>query len=78
MVGSFVSAITSLEWPQSDKKDSFFSRTLLYEVDVFVALPCDGCIHILSYLVIAFLHTDSIKIIVRRQHAKRFSVKMSI
>ena len=77
MVGSFVRAITPLEWPLSDMQD-FFSRPLLYEADVFVALPCDGCIHILSYLVIAFLHTDSIKIMVRRQHAKRFSVKMSI
>jgi len=48
MVGSFVRAVTPLEWPLSDKND-FFTRPLLYEVDVFVALPCDGCMPILSY-----------------------------
>ena len=44
MVGSFIRAFTPLEWPLRDMDDFFFSsQPLLYEVDVFVALPCDGC-----------------------------------
>jgi hypothetical protein len=47
MVGSFVRAVTPLEWPLSDINDNF-SRPLLYEVSVFVARPCDGYVPILS------------------------------
>ena len=49
MVGSFIRALTPLEWPLRDMDDFFFpSQPLLYEVDVIVALPCDGCMPILS------------------------------
>jgi hypothetical protein len=78
MVGSFIRALTPLEWPLSDMDDFFFFSASLVRGRRICCLTLRR-LHAHIVVVIALLHTDSIKkIMVWRQQSKRFSVNMSI